>query len=130
MSIIERDRIQQQMNLELLANQVVEGFIIGLHKEPFHGFSVEFAEHRIYNPGESTRNIDWKVFARTDRLYTKRFEEETNLRCQIVVDRSSSMFFHFSNNRIHRIRRTNSSSPLWPRPRSCSCSGNSVMPSD
>ena len=96
MSIIERDRIQQQMNLELLANQVVEGFIIGLHKSPFHGFSVEFAEHRIYNPGESTRNIDWKVFARTDRLYTKRFEEETNLRCQIVVDRSSSMFFPFS----------------------------------
>lgn len=95
MSIFERDRIQQHMNLELLANQVVEGFIIGLHKSPFHGFSVEFAEHRIYNPGESTRNIDWKVFARTDRLYTKRFEEETNLRCQIVVDRSSSMFFPY-----------------------------------
>ncbi|MCB0558549.1 MAG: DUF58 domain-containing protein [Lewinellaceae bacterium] len=80
-------------NLELLARQVVEGFIIGLHKSPFHGFSVEFAEHRLYNPGEDTRNIDWKVFARTDRLFTKRFEEETNLRCQIVIDASSSMYF-------------------------------------
>ena len=80
-------------NLELLAKQVVEGFIIGLHKSPFHGFSVEFAEHRIYNPGESTKNIDWKVFARTDKLFTKRYEEETNLRCQIVLDTSSSMYF-------------------------------------
>lgn len=80
-------------NLELLAKQVVEGFIIGLHKSPFHGFSVEFAEHRIYNPGESTKNIDWKVYARTDKLFTKRYEEETNLRCQIVIDSSSSMYF-------------------------------------
>jgi len=80
-------------NLELLARQVVEGFIIGLHKSPFHGFSVEFAEHRLYNPGESTRDIDWKVFARTDKLFVKKFEEETNLRCQIVVDASSSMYF-------------------------------------
>ncbi len=80
-------------NLELLARQVVEGFIIGLHKSPFHGFSVEFAEHRLYNQGESTRNIDWKVYARTDKLFVKRFEEETNLRCQIVIDASSSMYF-------------------------------------
>ena len=80
-------------NLELLAKQVVEGFIIGLHKSPFHGFSVEFAEHRLYNQGESTKDIDWKVFARTDRLYVKKFEEETNLRCQIVLDASSSMYF-------------------------------------
>lgn len=78
-------------HLELLARQVVEGFIIGLHKSPFHGFSVEFAEHRLYNPGESIRNIDWKIYARTDRLYSKKFEEETNLRCQIVIDASSSM---------------------------------------
>ena len=63
------------------------------HKSPFHGFSVEFAEHRVYNPGESTKNMDWKVFARTDRMYIKRFEEETNLRCQIVIDASSSMYF-------------------------------------
>lgn len=80
-------------NLELLAKQVVEGFIIGLHKSPFHGFSVEFAEHRLYNQGEGTKDIDWKVFARTDRLYVKKFEEETNLRCQIVLDASSSMYF-------------------------------------
>ncbi len=80
-------------NLDLFARQVVEGFIIGLHKSPFHGFSVEFAEHRLYNTGESLKNIDWKLFARTDKLYSKKYEEETNLRCQIVIDSSSSMFF-------------------------------------
>ena len=80
-------------NLELLARQVVEGFIVGLHRSPFHGFSVEFAEHRLYNTGESTRNIDWKVYARTDKLFVKRFEEETNLRCQLVVDASSTMYY-------------------------------------
>ena len=85
--------IRQYGNLELLARQMVEGFITGLHKSPYHGFSVEFAEHRLYNPGESTRHIDWKVFARTDRLYTKRYEEETNLRCMLVLDRSSSMYY-------------------------------------
>ncbi len=85
--------VRNMGNLELLAKQVVEGFIIGLHKSPFHGFSVEFAEHRLYNQGESTKDIDWKVFARTDRLYVKKFEEETNLRCQIVLDASSSMYF-------------------------------------
>jgi len=80
-------------NMELLAKQAVEGFIIGLHKSPYHGFSVEFAEHRLYNAGESVKNIDWKVYARTDKMYVKRYEEETNLRCQIVMDTSSSMFF-------------------------------------
>jgi uncharacterized protein (DUF58 family) len=80
-------------NLELLARQLVEGFITGLHKSPYHGFSVEFAEHRLYNEGESTRHVDWKVFARTDRLFTKQYEEETNLRCQILIDNSSSMHY-------------------------------------
>lgn len=80
-------------HLELLARQVVEGFITGLHKSPFHGFSVEFSEHRVYNPGESVRNIDWKLYARTDRLYTKRYEEETNLRCRFLLDTSGSMFY-------------------------------------
>ncbi|HQG39038.1 MAG TPA: DUF58 domain-containing protein [Chitinophagales bacterium] len=80
-------------NLDLLARQVVEGFIIGLHKSPYHGFSVEFAEHRLHNPGDSVKDIDWKVYARTEKLYTKRFEEETNLRCQIIIDASSSMYF-------------------------------------
>jgi uncharacterized protein (DUF58 family) len=79
-------------NLELLARQMVEGFITGLHRSPYHGFSVEFAEHVLYNPGESTRHIDWKAFAKSDRLYTKRYEEETNLRCQILLDVSPSMF--------------------------------------
>lgn len=78
-------------NFELLAKQVVEGFIIGLHQSPYHGFSAEFAEHKLYNPGETTKNIDWKVFARTDRLYNKKYDDETNLRCQIVIDASSSM---------------------------------------
>ncbi|WP_405575247.1 DUF58 domain-containing protein [Winogradskyella sp. Asnod2-B02-A] len=80
-------------NLELLAKQVVEGFIAGMHKSPFHGFSAEFAEHKIYNPGESTKHIDWKLFAKTDRLYTKRYDEETNLRCHIILDNSSSMHY-------------------------------------
>ncbi len=93
MNLIDNYEIRNLGNLELLARQVVEGFIIGLHKSPFHGFSVEFAEHRLYNQGEDTRNIDWKVYARTDKMFTKRFEEETNLRCQIVIDASSSMYF-------------------------------------
>lgn len=93
MTYFDDHDIRDFSNLELLARQVVEGFIIGLHKSPFHGFSVEFAEHRLYNPGESTKNIDWKIYARTDRLYSKKFEEETNLRCQIVIDASSSMYF-------------------------------------
>ena len=90
---IERIKLTQFGNLELLAKQVVEGFITGLHKSPFHGFSVEFAEHRIYNSGESTRHIDWKLFGRTEKLFTKKYEEETNLRCQIVIDCSGSMYF-------------------------------------
>lgn len=92
--------IQQQLNnshlfqnLELLANQVVEGFISGIHKSPFHGFSAEFAEHKIYNIGESTKHIDWKLFAKTDKLYTKRYEEETNLRCHMILDNSASMYY-------------------------------------
>lgn len=92
-SLLDNFEVRDLGNLELLAKQVVEGFIIGLHKSPFHGFSVEFAEHRLYNPGESTRDIDWKVYARTDKMFSKRFEEETNLRCQIVMDVSSSMYF-------------------------------------
>ncbi len=80
-------------NLELLATQVVEGFISGLHKSPFHGFSAEFAEHKIYNSGESTKHIDWKLYAKTDKLYTKRYEEETNLRCHLILDNSSSMHY-------------------------------------
>lgn len=85
--------IESYKNLEILARQVVEGFITGLHKSPFHGFSVEFAEHRQYNAGESTKNIDWKLYGRTDKVFVKRFEEETNLRCRILLDVSPSMYY-------------------------------------
>ena len=90
---LDKEKIARFGNIELLAKNVVEGFITGMHKSPFHGFSVEFAEHRLYNKGEPTRHIDWKLFARTDKLFVKRYEEETNLRCQLVLDTSSSMNF-------------------------------------
>lgn len=82
---------EQFKRIDLIANQLVEGFITGLHRSPYHGFSVEFAEHRLYNNGESTKHIDWKLFARTEKLFVKKYEEETNLRCQIIIDTSSSM---------------------------------------
>lgn len=87
------EKVSSFAHLELLANQIVEGFISGMHKSPFHGFSAEFAEHKVYNDGESTKHIDWKLFAKTDRLYTKRYEEETNLRCHLIIDNSSSMHY-------------------------------------
>jgi len=90
---IDRSQFAQFGNLELLAKQVVEGFVTGMHKSPYHGFSVEFAEHRLYNKGESTRHIDWKLYGRSEKLFTKKYEEETNLRCHIVIDCSGSMFF-------------------------------------
>lgn len=86
-------------NLDLLAKQVVEGFITGIHKSPFHGFSVEFSEHKLYNNGESTRHIDWKLFAKTEKLYTKKYEEETNLRCHIIIDNSASMHYPIVKNK-------------------------------
>lgn len=95
---LKRKDLLQLNSLELIAKQVVEGFITGMHKSPFHGFSVEFAEHRLYNPGDSTKNIDWKLYAKTDRLYQKKYEEETNLRCQLVIDTSSSMFYPLDRN--------------------------------
>lgn len=93
MKLNNDQQIRQLANLELLAKQVVEGFITGLHQSPFHGFSVEFAEHRLYNTGESVKNIDWKLFARTDKLFVKQYEEETNLRSYLLLDTSSSMNF-------------------------------------
>lgn len=83
---------------------MVEGFITGLHKSPYQGFSVEFAEHRLYNKGESTKNIDWKLFGRTDKLYVKRFEEETNLRCQLILDVSSSMNYPKSSEVLSKLQ--------------------------
>lgn len=99
---INQQSLQQFTHLELLAKQVVEGFITGLHKSPFHGFSVEFAEHRLYNKGESTRHIDWKLYGRTDKLFVKRYEEETNLRCRIIIDKSSSMYYPLENNTFEK----------------------------
>jgi uncharacterized protein (DUF58 family) len=90
---LQRNRVERFGKLGLLARNVVEGFITGLHKSPFHGFSVEFSEHRLYNPGESVKHVDWKLYARTDKLFVKRYEEETNLRCHLIIDNSSSMYF-------------------------------------
>ena len=93
MPVIDPKQLHVYSHLELFAKQVVEGFITGLHKSPFHGFSVEFAEHRLYNTGESTRHLDWKLYAKTDKLFVKRYEEETNLRCHMILDNSASMYY-------------------------------------
>lgn len=102
---LSQEEVFRFEKLDILAKQIVEGFIIGLHKSPYHGFSVEFAEHRLYNAGDAIKEVDWKVFARTDKLYTKKYEEETNLRCQIIIDASSSMYFptEKSKNEINKI---------------------------
>jgi uncharacterized protein (DUF58 family) len=97
-NLSEIQQYQGFKSLDFIAKSVVEGFITGLHKSPYHGFSVEFAEHRLYNTGESTRHIDWKLFARTDKLFVKKYEEETNLRCQLLIDVSSSMLFPYKEN--------------------------------
>lgn len=104
---IDLQQIHSYSKLELIAKQVVEGFITGLHKSPFHGFSVEFAEHRLYNTGESTKHIDWKLYGRTEKLFIKRYEEETNLRCQIIIDASSSMYFpeiDFNTDKFNKVK--------------------------
>jgi uncharacterized protein (DUF58 family) len=88
--------VSQISNMELRARLIVEGFITGLHKSPYHGFSVEFAEHRPYNPGDELRHVDWKVFGKTDRHYVKQYEEETNLRHYVVLDTSASMQYKHS----------------------------------
>ena len=104
-NLFDIQQFQQFDNLGLVASSVVEGFITGLHRSPFHGFSVEFAEHRQYNQGESTKHIDWKLFARSDRLYVKQYEEETNLRCQLVIDTSSSMLFPYEKGKSGLINK-------------------------
>lgn len=104
-NLLDIQQLQQFDNLEFISREVVEGFITGLHRSPFHGFSVEFAEHRLYNTGESTKHIDWKLFARTDRLFVKQYEEETNLRCQLVIDTSSSMLFPYEKGKPSKINK-------------------------
>ena len=90
---MDQGQISRYKTLDFYARQVVEGFLTGRHKSPFHGFSVEFSDYRQYNTGESTRNIDWHLYGRTDKLFVKQFEEETNLRCQVIIDQSTSMLF-------------------------------------
>jgi uncharacterized protein (DUF58 family) len=90
--------ISELSNMELRARLIVEGFLIGMHRSPYHGFSVEFAEHRQYFPGDDIGNIDWKVYGRSDRLYIKEYEEETNLKAYIFLDSSSSMGFKKDGN--------------------------------
>ncbi|MDE5418403.1 DUF58 domain-containing protein [Labilibaculum sp. DW002] len=90
-------------NLELMAKQIVEGFLLGLHRSPYHGFSVEFAEHRLYNKGESTKHVDWKLYARSDKLFVKQYEEETNLRAHMVIDTSSSMLFPYQDKKLSKM---------------------------
>jgi len=98
----------QLPNLELLAKEVVEGTLVGLHKSPFHGYSAEFLEHKIYAPGESTKFVDWKLYGKTDKLYTKKFEDETNLRAHFILDNSSSMHYpvrdHFNVSQLNKIQ--------------------------
>ncbi len=93
MALLTDETIAKLKKFQLTAKQIVEGFLIGLHQSPYHGFSVEFSDHRQYNPGESLRDIDWKIVAKTERYYVKRYEEETNLRCYIILDHSRSMFY-------------------------------------
>lgn len=90
---MDQSQISRYKSLDFFARQVVEGFITGRHRSPFHGFSAEFSDYRQYNTGESTRNLDWRLYARTDKLFVKQFEEETNLRCLLLIDQSSSMFY-------------------------------------
>jgi uncharacterized protein (DUF58 family) len=91
MTFLQPQVVSKLANLHLVARLVVEGFITGLHKSPYHGFSVEFAEHRQYMPGDDIRHVDWKVYAKTDRYYVKQFEEETNLKAYLLLDMSASM---------------------------------------
>lgn len=99
---LQPETVSKLANMNLVARLVVEGFITGLHKSPYHGFSVEFAEHRQYMPGDDTRHIDWKVYAKTDRYYVKQFEEETNLKSYLLVDASASM--GFASHKINKLQ--------------------------
>ena len=92
-SLISPRALMSIRNLELRARVVVEGFWTGLHRSPYHGFSVEFTEYRQYTPGDDTRYLDWRLYARSDRYYLKKFEDETNLRCHLLVDQSRSMTY-------------------------------------
>jgi uncharacterized protein (DUF58 family) len=101
---LDPEALSRLDSMELIARLVVEGFIAGLHRSPFHGFSVEFSEYRPYNPGEPVSRVDWKVYAKTDRHYVKLFEEETNLRATLLLDGSRSMDFRGAPARVTKFR--------------------------
>ena len=90
-NFLEPHVLAQLQGLELRARRIVEGYVSGVHRSPYHGFSIEFAEHREYAPGDDLRYVDWKVFGRTDKIYLKQYEDETNLLCYLVLDTSESM---------------------------------------
>jgi uncharacterized protein (DUF58 family) len=93
MPLLSEEALVRLNKFQLSAKSTVEGFLVGLHKSPYHGFSAEFSDHRQYNPGEPLKDLDWKVLAKTERYYVKRYEEETNLRSYIMLDHSKSMFY-------------------------------------
>jgi len=93
LTLLTEETAAKLKRFQFQAKAIVEGFLVGLHKSPYHGFSVEFSDHREYNSGDPIKNIDWKIVAKTERYYVKRFEEETNLRCYIILDHSRSMFY-------------------------------------
>ena len=97
------ETLAQLEGLELQARQIVEGFVAGLHQSPYHGFSIEFAEHREYAPGDDLRYVDWKVFAKTDRFYLKQYEEETNFSCHVLLDTSESMLYQSENAAVTKL---------------------------
>src|SRR5262245_9496570 len=100
---LDPEVVARLSHLDVRARVVVEGFIAGMHRSPFHGFSVEFAEHRPYMPGDPLKNLDWKVWARTDRLLVKQYTEETNLRCHLLLDLSGSMGFRSTRSAMSKI---------------------------
>ncbi|MEQ9308207.1 MAG: DUF58 domain-containing protein [Balneolaceae bacterium] len=125
--ILKPDILSKLSSLELRAKKIVEGFISGLHRSPYHGFSVEFAEHRPYNPGDDFKHVDWKQYAKKERFYVKQYEEETNLRCYVLLDTSSSMYFkhfgewsklrygaHFAASLLYLMHRQRDASGLIP----------------
>ncbi len=112
-SYVDTEAILKIKNLELRAKLIVEGFMSGLHRSPYHGFSVEFTDYREYSPGDDLRHLDWKLLARRDRRYIKRFEDETNLRCHLLVDLSKSMSYGSADIEKAEYAKTLTASLAW-----------------
>ncbi|MCA9271057.1 MAG: DUF58 domain-containing protein [Planctomycetales bacterium] len=102
-SLLDPHALAQLQGLELRARRIVEGYVSGVHRSPYHGFSIEFAEHREYAPGDDLRYVDWKVFGRTDKIYLKQYEDETNLLCYIVLDTSESMQYRGPDSPLSKL---------------------------